>query len=108
MNEIDPNKAINYITSNSQAFAKAKADRTFVENNLRVVKSELMNEEEGTLGHKEAYAYAHANYKAQLVALREATEIEENLLWMMKAALARIEIYKVQEYSKRAEMRNLG
>jgi len=108
MNEIDPNKAINYITANSQAFAKAKADRTFVENNLRVVKSELMNEEEGTLGHKEAYAYSHANYKAQLVALREATEIEENLLWMMKAALARIEVYKVQEYSKRAELRNLG
>jgi len=43
-----------------------------------------------------------------LVALREATEIEENLLWMMKAALARIEVYKVQEYSKRAELRNLG
>ena len=108
MSEIDPNKAINYITANSQAFAKAKADRTFVENNLRVVKSELMNDEEGTLGHKEAYAYAHPNYKQQLVALRDATEIEENLLWMMKAALARIEVYKVQEYSKRAELRNLG
>lgn len=108
MSEIDPNKAINYITANSQAFAKAKADRTFVENNLRVVKSELMNDEEGTLGHKEAYAYAHPSYKQQLVALRDATEIEENLLWMMKAALARIEVYKVQEYSKRAELRNLG
>ena len=108
MQEIDPNKAINYITQNASVFAKAKADRTFVENNLRVVKSELMNEEEGTLGNKEAYAYAHPNYKAQLVALREATEIEESLLWMMKAAVARIEVYKVQEYSKRAEMRNLG
>ena len=108
MSEIDPNKAINYITTNSQAFAKAKADRTFVENNLRVVKSELMNEEEGTLGSKEAHAYAHPLYKQQLVALRDATEIEENLLWMMKAALARIEVYKVQEYSKRAELRNLG
>jgi hypothetical protein len=106
--DIDPNKAINYITQNAGVFAKAKADRTFVENNLRVVKSELMNEEEGTLGNKEAYAYAHPNYKAQLVALREATEIEESLLWMMKAAVARIEVYKVQEYSKRAEMRNLG
>jgi hypothetical protein len=106
--EIDPNKAINYITQNAGVFAKAKADRTFVENNLRVVKSELMNEEEGTLGNKEAYAYAHPNYKAQLVALREATQIEEELLWMMKAAVARIEVYKVQEYSKRAEMRSLG
>ena len=106
--EIDPNKAINYITSKADDFAKAKATRTFIENNLRVIKSELMNEESGTLGNKEAYAYAHPNYKAQLVALKEATEIEENLLWMMKAAMARIEVYKVQEYSKRAELRQLG
>jgi len=106
--DIDPNKAINYITQNASVFAKAKADRTFVENNLRVVKSELMNEEEGTLGNKEAYSYAHPRYKAQLEALREATQLEEELLWMMKAAMARIEVYKVQEYSKRAEMRNLG
>jgi hypothetical protein len=108
MNEIDPNKAINYITANSQAFAKAKADRTFIENNLRVVKSELMNEEEGTLGSKEAHAYAHPLYKQQLVALRDATEIEENLLWMMKAALARIEVWKTQQYTARAELKQLG
>lgn len=108
MSEIDPNKAINYITANSSAFAKAKADRTFVENNLRMVKSELMNDEEGTLGHKEAYDYAHPNYKQQLVALRDATEIEENLLWMMKAALARIEVYKCQQFTARAEMKSLG
>jgi hypothetical protein len=106
--DIDPNKAINYITQNAGVFAKAKADRTFVENNLRVVKSELMNEEEGTLGLREAHAYSHPRYKAQLEALREATQVEEEMLWMMKAAMARIEVYKVQEYSKRAEMRNLG
>ena len=106
--EIDPNKAINYITTNAAAFAKAKADRTFVENNLRVVKSELMNEEEGTIGLKEAYAYSHERYKDQLEALRIATQEEEKLLWMMKAALARIDVWKTLEYGKRSEMRNLG
>ena len=108
MSEIDPNKAINYITSKADDFAKAKATRTFIENNLRVIKSELMNEESGTLGNKEAYAYAHPMYKAQIEALKGAVHDEEYLLWMMKAAVARIEVYKVQEYSKRAEMRNLG
>ena len=106
--EIDPNKAINYITQNAGVFAKAKADRTFVENNLRVVKSELMNEEEGTIGLREAHAYSHPRYKAQLEALREATQIEEEMLWMMKAAMARIEVYKCQQFTARAEMRNLG
>lgn len=106
--EIDPNKAINYITQNASVFAKAKADRTFVENNLRVVKSELMNEEEGTLGLREAYAYSNPRYKAQLEALREATQVEEEMLWMMKAAMARVEVYKVQQYTARAEMKSLG
>ena len=106
--DIDPNKAINYITANAGVFAKAKADRTFVENNLRVVKSELMNEEAGTLGLKEAYSYAHPRYKAQLEALREATQIEEEMLWMMKAAMARVEVWKCQQFTARAEMKSLG
>ena len=108
MQEIDPNKAINYITQNASVFAKAKADRTFVENTLRVVKSELMNEEEGTLGNKEAYSYAHPRYKAQLEALREATQLEEEMLWMMKAAMARVEVWKCQQFTARAEMKSLG
>jgi len=108
MSEIDPNKAINYITANAEIFAKAKADRIFVENNLRVVKSELVGDEEGTQGAKDAYAYSHPRYKAQLEALREATKIEEELLWMMKAAFARIDVWKTAEYGKRAELRNLG
>ena len=85
--EIDPNKAINYITQNAGVFAKAKADRTFVENNLRVVKSELMNQEEGTLGNKEAYSYAHPRYKQQLEALREATQLEEEMLWQFQRSI---------------------
>ena len=106
--DIDPNKAINYITQNAGVFAKAKADRTFVENNLRVEKSELMNEEEGTLGNKEAYSYAHPRYKQQLEALREATQLEEEMLWMMKAAMARVEVWKCQQFTARAEMKSLG
>jgi hypothetical protein len=108
MSEIDPNKAINYITQNAAVFAQAKADRIFVENNLRVVKSELVGDEEGTQGAKDAYAYSHPRYKTQLEALREATKIEEELLWMMKAAFARIDVWKTAEFSKRQELKNLG
>ena len=106
--EIDPNKAINYITSKADDFAKAKATRTFIENNLRVIKSELMNEESGTLGNKEQYAYSHAMYKAQIEALRGAVHDEEYLLWMMKAAVARIDVWKTSEFSKRQELKSLG
>ena len=107
MNDINPNKCVAYIMENAPKFAKAKAERVFIENYLRSVKSKLMGNEEGTLGAKEAYAYAHSDYIEQLTALRIATEEEERLKYMMSAAQLRVDVWKTNEYSKRAELRNL-
>jgi len=106
--EIDPNKAVEYLRDNAPKYAEAKANRVFIENYLRSVKSKLMGNEEGTLGAKEAYAYAHDDYVKQLQGLKAATEEEERLKFMLKAAELRVEIWKTQEYSKRAELRNMG
>jgi len=108
MADIDPNRAIQYLIDNAPKYAEAKANRVFIENYLRSVKSKLMGNEEGTLGAKEAYAYAHDDYVEQLKGLMAATEEEERLKFMLKAAELRVEIYKTNEYSKRAELRNLG
>lgn len=105
--EINPEKAIRYIAENAPAFAAAKANRVFIENFLRTVKARLMNEEVGTLGNKEAYAYAHSDYVVQLEGLKAATEEEERLKYMLLAAQARIEVWKTQEYTKRQELKNL-
>lgn len=105
--EIDPNKAIGYIIEKAPEYAQAKGERVFIENYLRTVKSRLMNEEAGTLGNKEAYAYAHTDYEVQLKALQVATEKEEHMKYMLLAAQARIEVWKTQEYSKRQELKNL-
>ena len=105
--EIDPNKCVAYIMENAPKFAEAKAERVFIENYLRTVKSRLMSQEEGTLGNKEAYAYAHADYEVQLRGLQAATQKEENLKFMLLAAQMRFDTWKTQEYSKRAEMKNL-
>lgn len=107
MNEINPEKAIRYIAEHAQEFAQAKANRVFIENYLRTVKSRLMHQEEGTLGNKEAYAYAHQDYVVQLMGLKAATEEEERLKYMLLAAQARIEVWKTQEYTKRQELKNL-
>lgn len=105
--EIDPHKAVEYIILNAPKYAEAKANRVFIENYLRTVKSRLMGDEDGTLGAKEAYAYGHPDYEQQVRALKIATEEEEKLRYMLKAAELRIEIFKVNEYSKRQEMKNL-
>jgi hypothetical protein len=107
MQEINPERAIKYIVENAPLFAQAKANRVFIENYLRTVKSRLMNEEEGTLGNKEAYAYAHDSYVEQLKGLKAATEEEERLKYMLLAAQARIDVWKTQEYTRRSEMKNL-
>lgn len=104
---IDPNKCVAYIMETAPQYAEAKADRVFIENYLRTVKSRLMNEEAGTLGNKEAYAYAHADYELQLKGLRDATKREENLKFMLIAAQMRHDTWKTQEYSKRQELKNL-
>lgn len=107
--EIDPNRAIEYIQQNAIKFAKAKADRIFIENYLKTVKAKVMNaSDSGSLGAKEAEAYASPQYIEQLNGLKEAVEQEEHLKWMLTAAQARLDVYKVQEYTRRAEIRNMG
>jgi hypothetical protein len=40
--------------------------------------------------------------------IKAAVEKEEKYRWLMTAAQARIEVWKVNEYTKRAEIRNLS
>lgn len=104
--EIDPTKAIEFIQKNAELFAQAKADRLYIEGYLKYLKASLMNESDSSsLGAKEQYAYSHDRYFEQLTAMKVATEQEEKLKYLMEAAKMKVEVYKVQEYTKRTEMR---
>lgn len=109
MSDIDPSKALRFIAENAGEYAKAKANRVFIENALKSVKATLMAESEAsTLGAKEIEAYASRDYRIQLEGLREAVETEERLRWLLLGAQMKVEIYKVEAYTKRQELRNLG
>ena len=60
-----------------------------------------MEKTEGTIADREAYAYAHADYKEILDGLKAAIEIEEELRWRMTAAEHKIEVWRTQEASNR-------
>jgi hypothetical protein len=106
MEAIDPNKAIKYIQENAKEYAEAKATRVHLESFLKTVKAQLMSEsDEKTLGAQETFAYAHGRYIDQLQELKNAVVSEEYLRYMLKAAEMRIEVYKVEQYTLRAEMR---
>ena len=99
----DPNDAVNFLIKNAPKFAQAKANRVYIENFLRSKKSLLMNQTEGAVNAKEAYAYAHPEYRELLDGLRAAVEAEETLKWQMTAAELRVEVWRSQEASNRRQ-----
>ena len=102
---INPNLAIEYITKNAQKYAISKASRIESENLLKTVKAILMNEESGSVASKEAFAYSHDKYIEACGKIKEYMQEEEYLRHMLDAAKLRIDVWKVNEYTKRTEMK---
>jgi len=104
MNE--PTKAIQYLIDTAPLYAKAKADRIYLESFVKSRKAQLMSQA-GTevLGKQETYAYAHDEYIQILEGIRQAVETEEKYRWLMTAAQARIECWRTEQYSARIEMK---
>ena len=107
--ESSPDKAIQYLIDTAPLYAQAKAERLYLEEFRKSKKARLMSQA-GTqvLGKQETFAYAHEEYIQVLEGIRAAVEKEEKYRWLMTAAQARIEVWKVNEYTKRAEIRNLS
>ena len=100
MSEHDPHKAIDYIIKNAESFAKARAERVYIEEYRKSLKAILMQKSgQKVIAAQERDAYAHEDYEALLVGLREAVETEEKLRWDLIAAQASIETWKAQTYT---------
>jgi hypothetical protein len=102
MNE--PTKAIQYLIDTAPLYAKAKADRMYLEEFRKSRKAQLMSQA-GTevLGKQEVYAYAHQDYIQILDGIRQAVETEEKYRWLMTAAQARISVWQTEQYNARLE-----
>lgn len=100
----DPHKAVDYILANAKKFAKAKAERVYLEEYRKSLKSLLMKRSlEESIGAQEREAYAHEEYQKLLEGLKEAVAIEEKLRWELVAAQTRVEIWRTQQANMRAE-----
>jgi hypothetical protein len=102
--ERDPHKAVDYILKHAALFAKAKAERTYIEEYRKSLKSILMKRSmETAIGAQEREAYAHPEYVQLLDGLKEAVLIEERLKWDITAATLRVEIWRTEQANNRAE-----
>lgn len=104
----DPNKAVDFIIANAPKFAAARAQRVYLEEFRKSKKSLLMKASDATSAViQERDAYSHAEYIELLAGLKEAVEQEETMRWQLVAAQARVEIWRTQEASNRAQDRGL-
>lgn len=98
-----PQKAVDFLIENAPLVAKSKAERIYLEQFLKSKKALLMRESgAGSVAAREVAALAHPDYIALVGSLRDATEEEERLRWLMVAAQARIEVWRSTEASNRA------
>ena len=102
----DPHKAVDYILKHDALFAKAKAERTYIEQFRKSLKGILMKRSmETAIGAQEREAYAHPEMVELLNGLKAAVEIEEKLKWDITAAELRVEIWRTEQANNRAEGR---
>jgi hypothetical protein len=101
-----PDAAIEYLFKQGKRYAQAKADRIYLEEYRKSLKAILMKRSmENAVNAQEREAYSDEEYIELLNGLKAAVETEEELRWGLIAAQARIEVWRTQEASARAEVR---
>jgi hypothetical protein len=95
-------KAVDFIRDHAAEYAKAKSEKGYLQEFRKSKKALLINtQKDGTILEKESFAYAHPEYIEILEAIRAAEEEEIRLLWLMKAAEAKTELWRTQSANNR-------
>jgi len=99
---IDPQAAIESLWKLAPQYAKAKAERIYIETFLKSKRALLMKQcGEAAIGAQEREALAHPDYIALVEALKTAVEAEETLKWRLTSSELACEIWRSQEASNR-------
>ena len=106
MQDRGPHEAVDYILRHAKQFAKAKAERTYIEHYRKSLKAILMKKSnESAIGAQEREAYAHPEMLELIKGLQAAVEIEEKLKWDITAAELRVEIWRTEQANNRQEFK---
>lgn len=109
--EIQIFKALDFIRDNATAYAKAKAERVYLEEWRKSKKALCMQAALAkgveAANAQEREAYADPEYQEVLKALKAAVEEEERLRWMIVAAQAKIEVWRTLEANRRMEAKTV-
>ena len=108
LEDIDIFETLEYIKRTAPKYAKAKADRIYLEEYRKSLKASLMATQIGDpVNAQERYAYAHPDYTRHLEAMQIAIQQEEEYRWKLVAAQALIEVWRSLSANQRAEAKAL-
>lgn len=103
-------RCLDFLRDTAPKYAKAKADRIHLEafaKSKRAILMKTVMAENPSAAAQEREALAHPEYLEVLDGLKEATEEEEKLRWLMEAARSRIAVWQTLEATKRLELKVL-
>ena len=100
-----PYKTVDFILENAPKYAKAKAERIYLEE-FRKTKKALLMKVAMEMGYESAAAqereaYAHPEYDELLKGLAVAVEQEELLRWKLTAATIKGELWRTESANER-------
>lgn len=103
-------KALDYLRDKATEAAQARANRIYMEEYRKVLKSQLMREaaakgDSTAISAQERDAYADNRYVKHLEAMRDAVRQDEEHRFFMAAAEAKISAWQSQEANIRAATR---
>jgi hypothetical protein len=100
--KIDIFKCLDFLRDNSERYAIAKANVTYMTEYRKTIKAEIMNQSMAkTETAKESEAYASERYKEHLELLRQAIVEFEHIRWLMLGAEVKAEVWRSLESSNR-------
>jgi alpha/beta superfamily hydrolase len=100
----DAEKAVDWLRANARKMAQERAERLYLEQWIKTVKAQLQVESPApSAARAEMIALASPKYLAALQAYKQAVEADEYNRFMVTAAEAKIEAWRSQESTRRAE-----
>ncbi len=100
----DAEKAVDWLKTNARKMAQERAERVYMEQWVKTVKATLQAEVgDQPVSRSEMFALASPKYMAALQAYKTAIEADEYNRFMVTAAEAKIEAWRSQESTRRAE-----
>lgn len=99
-------KAFDFMNEKAEEAARARAQRIYLEEYRKVMKSNCMKKHEGQpVSVQEREAYADPEYKEILKAMRDAIAKDEWFRWMNTASSATLDAWRTESANKRGEMK---